>query len=255
MKINIAYTQNGTQKSYELGTEAATEKVLQSLYDKKVGQEFDAGPLDPMFKGYVLRITGGQDKCGFPMKQGVLTNSRVKLLLKVGTLGFQSHRGRNGERKRRTIRGCIVAGDIALLNCVIVKKGENELEGLTDIQHPRRLGPKRASKIRRLFDLKKDDDVRRFVIKRPKTKKNGKEKLKAPKIQRLVTPVHIQRRKKKLAEIKERHRAGKEEHAAYEKLLRKRKQVSLQRKRARIQRKKTLAVSRAKSALKSSSKK
>jgi len=255
MKINIAYPQHGTQKSLEVGTEAATEKVLQTVFDKKVGQEFDASGLDPQLKGYVLRITGGQDKCGFPMKQGVLTNSRVKLLLKVGTLGFQAHRGRNGERKRRTIRGCIVAADIALLNCVVVKKGEKELEGLTDIQHPRRLGPKRASKIRRLFELKKDDDVRRFVIKRPKTKKNGKQKLKSPKIQRLVTPVTIQRRKKKLAVLKERQRTGKEEHAAYEKLLRKRKQVSLQRKRARLQRKKNVAVSRAKAALKSSSKK
>jgi hypothetical protein len=30
------------------------------------------------FKGYVLKIMGGQDKQGFPMKQGVLTNNRVQ---------------------------------------------------------------------------------------------------------------------------------------------------------------------------------
>ena len=38
------------------------------------------------FKGYVFKITGGCDKQGFPMKQGVLTPGRVRLLL---------HRGRN----------------------------------------------------------------------------------------------------------------------------------------------------------------
>jgi len=31
---------------------------------------------------------------------------------------------------------------------------------------PRRLGPKRATKIRRLFNLGKEDDVRKYVIKR-----------------------------------------------------------------------------------------
>lgn len=33
------------------------------------------------FKGYVFKIMGGQDKEGFPMKQGVLTNGRVRLLM------------------------------------------------------------------------------------------------------------------------------------------------------------------------------
>jgi ribosomal protein S6E (S10) len=38
------------------------------------------------FKGYVFKISGGQDKQGFPMKQGVLTNGRVFLLMKPGAL-------------------------------------------------------------------------------------------------------------------------------------------------------------------------
>lgn len=29
------------------------------------------------WKGYVLRITGGNDKQGFPMKQGVLSNGKA----------------------------------------------------------------------------------------------------------------------------------------------------------------------------------
>lgn len=38
------------------------------------------------FKGYVFKIMGGCDKQGFPMKQGVLTPGRVRLLLHRGTL-------------------------------------------------------------------------------------------------------------------------------------------------------------------------
>ena len=37
------------------------------------------------------------------------------------------------------------------MQLVVVKKGEQEIPGLTDENKPRRLGPKRASKIRKLF--------------------------------------------------------------------------------------------------------
>jgi len=51
--------------------------------------------------------------------------------------------------------------------------GEQEIPGLTDTTVPRRLGPKRASKIRKLFNLKKDDDVRQYVVRRPLPAKEG----------------------------------------------------------------------------------
>lgn len=44
-----------------------------------------------------------------------------------------------------------------------MKKGDNDLPGLTDVEKPRMRGPKRASKIRKLFNLSKDDDVRKYV--------------------------------------------------------------------------------------------
>lgn len=58
---------------------------------------------------------------------------------------------RNGERRRKSIRGCIVGPDLAVLNLVVLKKGDNDIPGLTDAEAPRRLGPKRASRIRKLF--------------------------------------------------------------------------------------------------------
>jgi small subunit ribosomal protein S6e len=53
-----------------------------SFYDRRMGQEIDGEVLGDEFKGYIFRITGGNDKQGFPMKQGVLVNGRVRLLLK-----------------------------------------------------------------------------------------------------------------------------------------------------------------------------
>jgi small subunit ribosomal protein S6e len=49
---------------------------------------------------------------------------------------------------------------------VIVKQGERDIPGLTNVVLPKRLGPKRATKIRRFFNLGKDDDVRKYVVRR-----------------------------------------------------------------------------------------
>merc|ERR1711920_635279 len=129
------------------------------------------------WKGYVFRIGGGNDKQGFPMKQGILVNHRVKLLFKKGMSCFRERRA--GSRKRKSVRGCIVGPDLAVMSLVIVKKGAEEIPGLTDDSKPRRLGPKRASNIRKLFNLEKKDDVRKFVVRR---EIEGKKKKKAPKI-------------------------------------------------------------------------
>lgn len=80
-----------------------------------------------------------------------------------GTPCFRGYGRRNGERRRKSVRGCIVSPDLSVLNLVIVKKGDNELPGLTDTEKPRMRGPKRASKIRKLFNLNKEDDVRKYV--------------------------------------------------------------------------------------------
>lgn len=131
--------------------------------------------------------------------------------------------------------------DLSVLNLVIVKKGENDLPGLTDIERPRMRGPKRASKIRKLFNLSKDDDVRQYVntYRRTFVTKSGKKCSKAPKIQRLVTPLTLQRKRSRIAEKRKRVAKAKSEAAEYQKLLatrlkeqRDRRSESLAKKRA-----------------------
>merc|ERR1719281_533571 len=69
-----------------------------------------------------MRISGGNDKQGFPMKQGILTNQRVRLLFKKGMSTYRERR--KGCRKRKSVRGCIVGPDLATLQLVIVRLGE-----------------------------------------------------------------------------------------------------------------------------------
>nr|CAD7573126.1 unnamed protein product [Timema californicum] len=168
MKLNVSFPATGCQKLFEV----VDEHKLRVFYEKRMGAEVEADSLGDEWKGYVVRVAGGNDKQGFPMKQGILTNSRVRLLLSKGHSCYRPRR--DGERKRKSVRGCIVDGNLSVLALVIVKKGEAEIPGLTDTTIPRRLGPKRASKIRKLFNLTKEDDVRQYVIKRPLPLKEGK---------------------------------------------------------------------------------
>jgi len=226
MKLNLAYPPTGAQKCVEIDD----EQKLKGLYDQRLAAEIEGEVLGEQFRGYVFKVMGGNDKQGFPMMQGVMTNTRVRLLLGKNSNCYRPRR--TGERKRKSVRGCIVGSDIAALHMVVVKKGDEEIPGLTDRYLPRRLGPKRASKIRKLFNLSKQDDVRKYVIRREivpkegKELKGGKKKTKAPKIQRLVTPVTLQRKRRRLAMKKHRTVKSKAEAADYAKLLAQRNKES-----------------------------
>jgi len=192
-----------------------------------MGAEVSGDSVGHEFKGYIFKITGGNDKQAFPMKKGVMHPTRVKLLLSDGHSCYRPRR--TGERKRKSVRGCIVGMDLSVLSLVIVKPGDSDIAGLTDVSHPKRLGPKRATKIRKFYGLTKEDDVclrsiyvlnarllmiqvRKFVIRREvQPKAEGKKPYtKAPKIQRLVTPQTLQRKRHRLAIKRRRSEAAKE---------------------------------------------
>ena len=213
VQINIACPSTGMQKVLEIDD----ERRLQNLYDRRMAQEIDGNIFGDEFAGYSFRISGGNDKQGFPMRQGVLTNTRVRILCKKGHKAYRQRRA--GERKRKSVRGCVVGHDIAVLNLVVTQIGDQTVPGLTDDTVPRRLGPKRANNIRKLFNLTKEDDVRKFVIARTFTNKKGKTIRKAPKIQRLVTPVMLQRKRAKKSAKMRSIENSKQEAAAYKKVV------------------------------------
>jgi len=235
MKLNISCPGTGGQKMIEM----EDEKKLRVFYDRRMSQEVEGDDIGEEFKGYVFRISGGNDKQGFPMKQGVLVNKRVRLLLHKGASCYRQRRA--GDRKRKSVRGCIVGPDLAVLNLVVVKVGETAIPGLTDVTVPRRLGPKRANKLRKMFDLTKDDDVRKYVVHRTFETKKGKTVRKAPKIQRIVTPLTLQRKRQRAAVKVQARLKAQKAAAEYSKLFQMRQKEAKERRASEISKRKSRA--------------
>merc|ERR1712091_201047 len=208
-----AYPETGLQKCLEIDD----DRILRNFYDKRIAQEVDGDILGAEFEGYRFRISGGNDKQGFPMLQGVLTD----------------------ERERQSVRGCIVNQDLSVLNLVVIKRGAGDVPGLTDANKDLRLGPKRANKIRKLWGMDKDDDVRKGVVRRKITTKGGKEYSKAPKIQRLVTPQVLQRKRHLKSLKKTRALKNKEETAAYVALVTQRKREAKEARQALLEKRRS----------------
>jgi len=224
MKLNIANPTTGQN----LPVVVDDEHKLQIFMGKRLGQEIQADGLGEGWKNYILKITGGHDKDGFTMKQGILMAGRTRILMSEGHSTYRTRRA--GERKKKSVRGAIVATDIAALALSVIKQGDAPIEGLTNEKKPRRRGPKRATRIRKLFALEKKDDPRRYVLLYTrKIEKNGKIHYKTPRIQRLITDVRLRRKrvfKKEKVEGWKRTKAAKVEYVKLLETLKKKKSAA-----------------------------
>jgi len=99
---------------------------------------------------------------------------------------------------------------------------------LTTVNRPNRLHVKRARKIRKLYNLAKEDDVKFYISKigrEIEKKKDGTDKkkksLKRPKIQRLITDVRLRRKKIQKSETNKRRERTAKLKEEYHKLIQK----------------------------------
>ena len=82
---------------------------------RELGEEVDGGAVG--LDGYTLKLTGGSDETGRPMREDV-SGSQIKERLLAGGVGFNP--SRDGERKRVTVRGRQISEQTAQINASIV---------------------------------------------------------------------------------------------------------------------------------------
>jgi small subunit ribosomal protein S6e len=113
-KFKIIVSDPETGKSQLVEVE---ESQAVPLIGRKLGEVIDGAAVK--LSGYKLKITGGSDKDGFPMRPNIHGGVRVRAILSEG-VGF--HPSQKGERKRKTLRGNVITESIVQINMKIVEK-------------------------------------------------------------------------------------------------------------------------------------
>ncbi|MBI4896141.1 MAG: 30S ribosomal protein S6e [Candidatus Aenigmarchaeota archaeon] len=97
------------------------------LFGKKIDDVFPADFLG--LSGYELKITGGSDKDGFPMRKDIEGVGRKKIILTKGKGFSGTLRAKKGPyvikgiRKRKLLKGNTIDGNLVQINCKVVKTG------------------------------------------------------------------------------------------------------------------------------------
>jgi small subunit ribosomal protein S6e len=77
--------------------------------------------------GYTLKITGGTDKSGFPLRPDLPGARQQRVFVGEG-FGFEAPR--NGMRRRRSFRGSQISEDTVQINLIVDQKGPKPLAEL-----------------------------------------------------------------------------------------------------------------------------
>ena len=131
-------------------TKEIKENDANPLLGLKIGNEVDAAIVG---LGGTMKITGGSDKSGVPMRSDLHGGSRKYILLSKG-VGLQD--AEKGQRFRKLVRGNTISEEIYQLNC----KFDGEI------------------KIEKTEEETKDDSAKKEVKDTPKKDDSAKKKVK-----------------------------------------------------------------------------
>jgi small subunit ribosomal protein S6e len=117
--FRLVVSDSKTAQAYQVTvTGAAANKII----GKNIGETI-SGDLAGL-SGYTLKLTGGTDKDGFPIRPDLPGPARRKILV-AGGVGF--HPTHDGERRRKSMRGREISSEVTQINTVIVEYGQKPL--------------------------------------------------------------------------------------------------------------------------------
>jgi len=181
-ELKFAVGNPGTKKTYKVEKK---DSDAQAFFGMKVGQEFNGELLG--LNGYKLKITGGSDHSGFPMRAEIEGSAKKKILLRTGDIGFRKRRYHNvssaegakkklkqtypGERRRKSIRGNIISEETGQINCKVISAGKETPEKLLGLE----IQSEEVPKVEKTKEEKPKEEV-------PKAEEKPKEEV--PKVEK-----------------------------------------------------------------------
>lgn len=120
-KVVVSDPKDG--KSYQLTVSGQHANVL---VRKKIGDEIDGMFLG--LPGYKVKITGGSDKDGFPMRPEIPTAARKRLLV-ADSVGYRPA-DYPGKREKVSLRGGEISPEIAQINTKVIQHGPKPIAEL-----------------------------------------------------------------------------------------------------------------------------
>jgi len=117
-KVIVSDPEDGTSKIVELEEARASPFI-----GRKIGESLDGAVVD--LPAHKLRITGGSDRDGVPMRPNVHGGVRRNVVLSGG-VGFNPKA--KGERRRKTVRGNVITDEIVQINTKIIEKPKKPAE-------------------------------------------------------------------------------------------------------------------------------
>ena len=109
-KVVISDAKTGKSEVLE-----AKDSTAQLFMGRRLGDTID---LNAVGQAYKVKLTGGSDKAGFPMRADILGGGKKYILLTEG-VGFRH--SVEGEKRRKLVRGSTVSEEIYQLNAVKVE--------------------------------------------------------------------------------------------------------------------------------------
>ncbi len=117
--FRLVVSDTKTAQAYQVTvTGASANKII----GKNIGDTISGDVAG--LSGYTLKLTGGTDKDGFPMRPDLPGPSRRKILVASG-VGFRPQA--DGVRMRKSMRGREISSDVTQINTVVVEYGQKPL--------------------------------------------------------------------------------------------------------------------------------
>ncbi len=133
--MKIVISEPSTRKAYQIEIDTAKSA---SLLGKKISEEFSGDVIG--LNGYTLKITGGSDNGGFPMRPEIPGTARRRFLLRNAP-GF--HPKIKGQQKRKLICGNTISQSTAQVNVKVTKAGDKRLEEIAPKKEEKKEEPKK----------------------------------------------------------------------------------------------------------------